>query len=67
MELKRVLDRFQLDAAHWSENVQSYGRMFYRIIGPLQQLVAYARRRGQHWFRGQSGSKHLYRADSQLA
>jgi REP element-mobilizing transposase RayT len=60
VQLEAVLDRYGLDAANWSENVKRYGSLFYRIVGPVDQLLDYARRCGQGWFRGKSGSEQLY-------
>ena len=60
VELEGLLDRFGLDAAHWSDNVKSYGSLFCRIAGRAEQLLDYARSRGQSWFRGRQGSAQLY-------
>jgi hypothetical protein len=63
--LQGVLDRFGVDAQHWAANVASYGSLFYRIAGKVEQLLDYAQRRGQGWFCGQTGSERLYRAQQQ--
>ena len=65
VELERVLDRFGIDARHWASNVRSYGSLFYRIAGKVEQLLGYAQRRGQEWFCGQPGSERLYGARKQ--
>ena len=62
VELELVLDRFGIGARHWSSNVRSYGSLFYRIAGAVDQLLSYAQRQGQQWFCGQPGSARLYRA-----
>ncbi|MFT4901887.1 MAG: hypothetical protein ACI81V_001166, partial [Lentimonas sp.] len=41
----------------WSKNVKGYGSLFHRIVGPVDQLLDYARRQGQGWFRGKTGSE----------
>ena len=56
VNLKPVLDRFGLDAVEWADNVASYGSLFHRIAGKVEQLLSYARGRGQSWFCGRSGS-----------
>ena len=65
VELERVLDCFGIDARHWASNVRSYGSLFYRIAGKVEQLLGYAQRRGQEWFCGQPGSERLYGARMQ--
>ena len=65
VELEGVLDRFGIDARHWAGNVRSYGSLFYRIAGKVEQLLGYAQRRGQAWFCGQAGSDRLYTARKQ--
>ena len=65
VEMERVLDRFGIDAQHWASNVRSYGSLFYRIAGKVEQLLGYAQRRGQEWFCGQPGSARLYGARKQ--
>ena len=60
VNLKPVLDRFGLDAVEWADNVASYGSLFHRIAGKVEQLLSYARGRGQSWFCGRSGSARLY-------
>ena len=65
IELECVLDRFGVDAQQWAVNVRSYGSLFYRIAGKVEQLLGYAQRRGQKWFCGQLGSVRLYGARQQ--
>jgi hypothetical protein len=65
VELESVLDRFGIDARHWARNVRSYGSLFYRIAGKVEQLLGYAQRQGQAWFCGQTGSERLYAACKQ--
>ena len=65
LELEGVLGRFGIDARHWACNVRSYGSLFYRIAGKVEQLLGYAQRRGQDWFCGQLGSARLYGARKQ--
>ena len=65
VELEGVLDCFGIDARHWASSVRSYGSLFYRIAGKVEQLLGYAQRRGQGWFCGQLGSALLYGARKQ--
>lgn len=65
--LESVLDRYGLDAAEWAKNVASYGSLFHRLAGRAEQLLEYARSRGQHWFRGKEGSERLYRRERKAA
>ncbi|MFT4902298.1 MAG: hypothetical protein ACI81V_001585, partial [Lentimonas sp.] len=67
VELEPVLDRFGLDAKNWCKNVKVYGSLFHRVVGPVDQLLDFARRRGQGWFRGKGGSEQLYRETPQAA
>jgi REP element-mobilizing transposase RayT len=62
LELESVLNRFELDAANWCENVKSYGSLFHRMVGRAEQLLDYAQRQGQRWFRGRAGSEQLFAA-----
>ena len=59
--LQTVLDRFDLDAEAWARNVAAYGSLFHRIAGKAEQLLDFAKSRGQRWFCGREGSKSLYR------
>lgn len=61
LHLESVLDRHGVDAQNWAANVASYGSLFYRIAGKIEQLLGYAKRRGQGWFCGQAGCECLYR------
>jgi len=63
VDLRKVLDRFDLDATAWAKNVETYGSLFYRIVGKAEQLLACAKSSGQRWFRGRSASETLYRSD----
>ncbi len=45
--VESVLDRYGLDASEWAKNVAVYGSLFHRIAGRAEQLLAYAKRRGQ--------------------
>jgi len=67
VELEGVLDRYGLDASEWAQNVASYGSLFHRIAGRAEQLLTYAKQRGQRWFRGKGGSKALYRCENRVA
>ncbi|MFT4901465.1 MAG: hypothetical protein ACI81V_000738, partial [Lentimonas sp.] len=49
------------------KNVKGYGSLFHRIVGPVDQLLDYARLQGQGWFRGKGGSEQLYNAHPQAA
>ena len=60
--LQTVLDRFDLDAKAWARNVTAYGSLFHRIAGKAEQLLDFAKSRGQRWFCGRSGSESLYRS-----
>jgi len=67
VELEGLLERFSLDAQSWTQNVARYGSLFHRVAGAVEQLLDYARRRQQRWFRGQGGSQQLYVADRKTA
>jgi hypothetical protein len=61
--LQTVLNRFELDTKAWAKNVESYGGLFHRIAGKAEQLLDFAKSRGQRWFLGRNGSESLYRSD----
>jgi len=67
VELEKTPERFELDAAEWAKNVAAYGSPFHQIAGRAEQLAAYARRKGQSWFRGRSGGESLYRCEKTAA
>ena len=67
VELEGLLERFSLDAQSWTQNLARYGSLFHRVAGAVEQLLDYARRRQQRWFRGQVGSQQLYVADPKTA
>tara|TARA_R100000027_G_scaffold34143_1_gene24974 strand:- start:12221 stop:13030 length:810 start_codon:yes stop_codon:yes gene_type:complete len=67
VKLKRVLDRFNLDAEEWAKNVESYGTLFYRLVGPAEDLMMFAKNRGQRWIRGRSSSEQLYKTEKKAA
>lgn len=58
--VESLLDRFQLDAERWAENVASYGSLFHCLVGSGERMVREARRRGRSWFRGRRASARLY-------
>jgi len=61
MDLKPVLERFDLDTENWVENVKSFGGLFQRVAGKIECMVARAREKGVGWFCGRQGSRQLYR------
>ena len=67
VELEGLLERFSLDAQSWAQHVARYGSLFHRVAGVVEQLLDYARRRQQRWFRGQGGSQQLYVVDRTTA
>ena len=67
VNLRPVLERFDLDTENWVRNVGSYGGLFYRIAGQLGLILSRARQKGQHWLRGRSGSEQLYRTREKAA
>jgi hypothetical protein len=67
VELEAVLDRFGLDGKNWSKNVKGCGSLFHQIVGPVDQLLDYARRQGQGWFRGKAGSEPIDNAHQHAA
>ena len=67
VKIERELDRYGLDALEWARNVAAYGSLFHRIAGRAEQLLAYAKKRGQSWFRGRGGSENLYRCGKKAA
>jgi len=59
-EVEPVLGRLRLDHEQWLGTVESYGRLFWRVVGRAESIAAAARRAGRRWFKGVSGSRRLY-------
>jgi hypothetical protein len=57
-----LLERFDLNAQVWVENVNSLGGLFYQMIGKAEHLKIRAREKGMAWFCGKRGANALYRS-----
>ncbi len=61
-DLRPALERLELDAGRWVENVERFGGLFCRVAGTLRRLRAMARATGRAWLRGHAGARRLYAA-----
>jgi REP element-mobilizing transposase RayT len=50
--LKPILERLQIDCAHWVDTVLSFGHIFHRAVGHVKEVLDAAHRVGLHWFQG---------------
>ena len=56
-QLAPILDRMQVEADHWLDSVQNFGRWFHRAVGRTERLVEEAARSGKHWLQGLARSR----------
>lgn len=47
-----ILDAMDLDHKHWMQNIQNYGKWYYRVLGPLAKLQDQLSATKQLWFKG---------------
>ena len=60
-EVTPILDALDIDAEAWVENVENYGKLFYRVAGKVEELIQAAKDSSVRWFKGHQGSKALFR------
>ena len=58
--LDSILQRLEINEAHWIDGIAHYGSYFYKVVGTLQHLIAESAQRGKCWLRGQGAAKLLY-------
>ena len=56
-ELAPILQRLNISGAHWVETTKSLGRMFRRVVGPVQRIKTAAARANKNWFHGLSSAR----------
>ena len=61
-ELSPIMERLNLDTEHWVENIQKYGKLFYRIAGQVDRIKEAASQSSQRWFRSREAGQQLYRS-----
>ena len=59
-DLRPVLERLELDAEAWAENVARYGSLFHRLAGKITRLRAWAHAKSLAWLHGHRGARLLY-------
>lgn len=59
-DLAPILNRLNLNKENWLITTTHFGNRFYRISGRLNQMIAAAKKAGQHWFQGLGFSKQAY-------
>ena len=60
-EVTPILEALDIDAEAWVQNVENYGKLFYRVAGKVDELVQAAKECGVSWFKGHKGSRSLFR------
>jgi len=61
--LSPILKRLEVDIDNWTENIQRYGSLYYRVAGKAEQLLKEAQARGQRWFGRGSTHGCLYQEE----
>ena len=51
-DLQPILERVQVRSEHWLETVDGYGRLFHRVSGKVESILAAARQAGKRWLGG---------------
>ena len=46
------MERLKIDTARWVDTVLSFSKLFHRVIGHLDEIIAAAARAGKRWFQG---------------
>ena len=52
-----ILERLDIDVANWVDTVISFGSMFYRVAGKVENIMARAKKAGQNLFHGLTASR----------
>ncbi|TQV89114.1 transposase [Aliikangiella coralliicola] len=60
-----VLNRLNLQQNHWLKQIESYGKQFYRVVGPIAKIREKARQLELRCLRGISAAKLLYSTTSE--
>jgi hypothetical protein len=60
IDLAPILNRLNLNKENWMTTTTYFGNRFYRISGRANQMLAAAKKAGQHWFQGLGFSKQAY-------
>jgi len=55
--LSPILTRLNIDVDNWVNTVLSFGRIFYRVAGTIENIIKRAKKAGQTFFQGKSGSE----------
>lgn len=59
-DLAPILNRLNLNKENWLITTTYFGNRFHRISGRVNQMLAAAKKAGQHWFQGLGFSKQAY-------
>jgi len=60
-DLPPILERLKLPPDQWIDEMQHYGRWYYRAVGSLQALASYCEMLGQQWLKGAGRAQSLLR------
>jgi hypothetical protein len=58
--LAPILKRLALDVDRWVETVQRFDRLFWRVAGRVEQILAAARRAGRRWLKGLRAGQWIF-------
>ena len=52
--LPLILDRLSIEGNHWIDEMQHYGKWYYRAVGSVQTMENYCQHLGQKWLKGKA-------------
>ena len=61
-QLAPILVRLGIEPANWLDSVCQFENRYQRVMGPVDQIRAYAASVGRKWFQGMSSCLQFYRA-----
>jgi REP element-mobilizing transposase RayT len=59
-ELVPIIERLQLNPDSWLSSVKRYNRDYFKAVGAIDRIKAYAKSLEKCWFQGQSAAKNNY-------
>lgn len=59
-DLAPVLARLDIDATRWTQTIDRYGSMFWRMAGRAETMIAAAKQAGLGWLRGSRAARAAF-------
>lgn len=59
-EMLPLLERLKIKPTGWGEHVRNQGRLFRRVIGPVEYLKNLAAKRKKRWFQGAAAARLVF-------